>query len=121
MYTVKVRSQFSGAHNLREYKGKCEDLHGHIWIIELAVCSDRLDKAGMVVDFKKLKDMLNEVISELDHKYLNDVVYFKDNNPTSEKIAQYVYRKIRDKDPELDIKEITVWETDSSSATYSER
>ena len=119
MYRIKVRSDFSGAHNLRDYKGKCEELHGHNWRVEAVASSGDLNKAGMVVDFTDLKDLLKKTLAELDHKYLNDVGYFKDVNPTSENIARYIYEKISEKRPQLKINEVTVWETDTSSATYS--
>jgi 6-pyruvoyltetrahydropterin/6-carboxytetrahydropterin synthase len=120
MYRIKVQSRFSSAHNLREYKGKCEELHGHNWHVEAMASSEDLDKAGMVLDFKELKHALNEVLAELDHKYLNEIDYFKEVNPTSENIARYIYDNISRKRPDLKIKEVTVWETDTSSATYSE-
>ncbi len=119
MYTVKVRSHFSSAHNLKGYKGKCEELHGHNWRVEVAVCAEKLDATGMVVDFKLLKEKLGEVMTELDHKHLNELEAFKKMNPTSENIAYYVYQKLCRKSRALDIKEVTVWETDTSSATYS--
>ncbi len=119
MYNVKVRSQFSSAHNLRGYKGKCEELHGHNWRVEVTAQKEDLDDAGMVVDFKELKKVLNEAIAELDHKHLNALEFFKNNNPTSENIARYVYEKIAEKSPEMNIKEVTIWETDTSLATFS--
>ena len=119
LYKVKVQSHFSSAHNLRKYKGKCEDLHGHNWRVEIIAESQELDEIGMVVDFKDLKGALNEVMSELDHKYLNDIDYFKESNPTSENIAKYIYGKISKDNPGLPVKKVTVWETETSCATYS--
>jgi len=120
MFTIKIKSQFSGAHNLRGYEGKCEDLHGHNWHIELVAYSEVLDKLGMVMDFKQLKKILNEVLNDLDHKYLNDIEHFKQVNPTSENIAKFLYEEVSKKNKDIKIKEVTVWETDTSSATYSE-
>jgi len=119
MYTVKVRSQFSSAHSLRGYKGKCEDLHGHNWHVEVAAYAEDLDEMGMVVDFKELKSLLRESIADMDHKHLNEIEYFKKVNPTSENIARYVYERVSGQRPGMKIKEVTVWETDSSAATYS--
>ncbi len=119
MYTVKVRSNFSSAHNLRNYKGKCEDLHGHNWKVEVAVSSLELNKTGMVVDFKDLKKYLKAVMEELDHKNLNDIEPFTTINPTSENIAKYVYDEIAAADSSLRMQYVTVWETDTSEATYS--
>ncbi|MBD3425779.1 MAG: 6-carboxytetrahydropterin synthase QueD [Candidatus Omnitrophica bacterium] len=118
MYKVKVTSHFSSAHNLRGYKGKCEDLHGHNWRVEVSAFSKELDELGMVVDFKELKAALGEVLGELDHSFLNDVEYFKRTNPTSENIARFIYQRMEELNPSLRIREVTVHETDTSSATY---
>ena len=120
MYTIQVTAQFNSAHNLREYKGKCESLHGHNWKVEVKARSEELNSLGMVMDFKDLKKVLKNIISELDHKYLNDLDYFKSVNPTSENIAKYIYDKMSGEDPGLNIFDVTVWETDTSSATYSQ-
>jgi len=118
MYNIKVESNFSSAHNLRGYKGKCEELHGHNWKIEAVVSMDKLDKAGMVLDFKYLKMKLNRILDKLDHKYLNNIPYFKKVNPTSENIAQYIYGQL--KSQLANLKSVTVWENNTSSATYEE-
>jgi 6-pyruvoyltetrahydropterin/6-carboxytetrahydropterin synthase len=120
MYYVKVRSAFSGAHNLRGYKGKCEALHGHNWHVEVEAHADTLDSCGMVMDFTEIKKILGEVIARMDHSYLNDMPAFKEANPTSENIARYIYDAFRSKRPELKLKGVTVWETDNSCATYTE-
>jgi 6-pyruvoyltetrahydropterin/6-carboxytetrahydropterin synthase len=129
MYSLKVQGSFSSAHNLRGYKGKCEDLHGHNWIVEMDVKSDKLDKIGMVLDFKYLKKELNAVLEKLDHKYLNRIPYFsaeggsasggKKVNPTSENIAKYIYDQL--KPVVSQISSVTIWENATSSATYAPR
>ncbi|OGX17728.1 MAG: 6-carboxytetrahydropterin synthase QueD [Omnitrophica WOR_2 bacterium RBG_13_44_8b] len=118
MYSIKVESNFSSAHNLRAYKGKCESLHGHNWKIEAVVAGRRVDKTGMVLDFTDLKSKLNHILEGLDHKYLNEVPYFKKVNPTSENIAKYIYDKLKAQITGL--KSLTVWENNTSSATYEE-
>ncbi|MBU4252049.1 MAG: 6-carboxytetrahydropterin synthase QueD [Candidatus Omnitrophica bacterium] len=118
MYSLKVEGSFSSAHNLRGYKGKCEDLHGHNWRIEVIVRSEKLNNIGIVVDFKELKKKLNAVLEEMDHKYLNKLAYFNKVNPTSENIAKYIYKKLVSKIPLLD--SVTVWENATSCATYEE-
>lgn len=118
MYTIKVELGFSSAHNLRNYKGKCESLHGHNWKVEAEVAKDELDKTGMVVDFHYLKNELNKILDKLDHKYLNEVPYFKKVNPTSENMARYIYDQLH-----FQIKNVvsvTVWENNTSSARYEE-
>jgi len=116
MFKIKVEAEFSSAHNLRGYKGKCEELHGHNWKVELAVVKDKLDKTGMVLDFKYLKAKLNSILDRLDHKYLNRIPYFKKVNPTSENIAKYIYDSLRQQVPCVD--SVTVWESDNSCTTY---
>ncbi len=121
MYSLKVEGNFSSAHNLRGYKGKCESLHGHNWRVEIIVKSGNLNNIGMVLDFKYLKQKLNAVLEEMDHKYLNKLSYFKKMNgvnPTSENIAEYIYKKLKKKIPWLNC--VTVWENNTSSATYEE-
>ncbi|MBI4706365.1 MAG: 6-carboxytetrahydropterin synthase QueD [Candidatus Omnitrophica bacterium] len=118
MYSIKVEASFSSAHNLREYKGKCEELHGHNWKVEVVVASDKLDKAGMVMDFKRLKEKLNIILEKLDHKYINKIAYFKKTNPTSENISKYIYDCLKPVAP--NIKSVTVWENPASCATYEE-
>jgi 6-pyruvoyltetrahydropterin/6-carboxytetrahydropterin synthase len=128
MFSLKVEGAFSSAHNLRGYKGKCEDLHGHNWRVEISVKSGELDNLGMVLDFKYLKSRLNAVLEELDHRYLNKIPYFsaaggsasggKKVNPTSENIAKYIYHKLKTRIPLLNC--VTVWENSTSCAAYSE-
>ncbi len=121
MYRVKVVSGFSAAHFLREYKGKCESLHGHNWKIEAVVASQDLDKLGLVIDFGELKKQLNEVLAEFDHVCINDLEFFKEHNPTSEYIAAYIFKKLKPRfSAPLVLDEIRVWEKDSSCATYRE-
>lgn len=116
MYSIKVEGIFSAAHNLRGYKGKCEDLHGHNWKAEVILADSALDKTGMVMDFTILKSALNKILEKLDHKYLNQIDYFKKINPTSENIAKYIYDCLAPKAKKL--KSVTVWESEKSSATY---
>jgi len=121
MYSIKIESYFSAAHFLRGYKGKCEELHGHNWKVEVSTEAKKLDKIGMVLDFKDLKRELNKVLEKLDHKCLNDVAYFsaaggKKANPTSENIAQYIYQNL--KSAVKNLKSVTVWENHNSCASY---
>jgi len=118
MFNIKVAASFSSAHNLRGYKGQCEDLHGHNWKVVVKVAAKNLCKIGMVMDFRIVKDELNKIIDKLDHKYLNNISYFKKVNPTSENIAKYIYDFLKNKITCL--KSVTVWESDNCSATYHE-
>ena len=122
MYELSVKSEFSSAHNRRGYEGKCEELHGHNWQVEVVVESDRLDKIGMASDFKKLKKIVNSIIKYLDHKYLNKFSFFKKVNPTSENIAKFIFTKIKPrlKNELVSLKSVSVWESENNKATYYE-
>jgi len=123
MYDLKVLSGFSSAHALRGYNGKCENIHGHNWRVELIVSSDVLNEIGLVIDFKLLKKYLNEVMESLDHKFINETVFFKEINPSAENIARYIYEEFEKKMKmnkifNIAVKRVDVYETDSSMASY---
>jgi 6-pyruvoyltetrahydropterin/6-carboxytetrahydropterin synthase len=121
VYKIKIITQFSAAHFLRNYKGKCESLHGHNWKVEAVIGSAKLDKAGMVMDFSDLKAATNGIIDKLDHKQINEIDYFRENNPSSEVIARFIFDRLKlilDND-NLKVIEVNVWETDTSCASYS--
>lgn len=122
MYELSVLSEFSSAHNLRGYEGRCESLHGHNWRVEVIVASARLNKIGIASDFKKLKKTVHAITDELDHRHLNTLSFFKKVNPTSENIARYIFSKVK---PRLrkelvSLKSVSVWESENSKATYYE-
>jgi 6-pyruvoyltetrahydropterin/6-carboxytetrahydropterin synthase len=118
MYTIRVEGHFSSAHSLRHYRGRCEELHGHNWIVEAGVRKKELDKTGMVMDFHDLKSALHDVLDKLDHKYLNNLPEFEIRNPTSELLASFIYQELKPKVPGLTY--VTVWENKGNSATYEE-
>ena len=123
MFRLKVQDYFSSAHYLRNYKGSCENLHGHNWKVELLVEGSQLNNLDLLIDFKILKSILKETLNELDHKLLNEIPYFKNVNPSSERLAEYIFKKIKDKLSQysnIKVKEVTVYETDKVSATYYE-
>lgn len=118
MYEIKVFLDFSAAHRLRGYKGKCENVHGHNWKVGVSISSDELNDIGVVADFRDVKKAVRGVLEELDHTDLNAVSYFKKVNPTSENIAKYIYDELKKK--RLEPSSVSVWEADDSEATYSE-
>ena len=118
MYEIKVSTDFSAAHNLEEYSGKCEHLHGHNWIVEAAFAYKALGKDGMAVDFKIAKRQLREVVEKLDHSHLNELKVLGGINPTSENIAKFIYCSLRKKNK--NINSVAVWENADSCAVYSE-
>lgn len=117
MYEIRVKTDFSAAHNLKNYHGKCENLHGHNWYVEAVFVFDRLDKNGMAIDFKIAKRLLKQVTDKLDHSYLNEVKKIKSINPTSENIAKFIYDNVKARNK--NIKSVAVWENENSCAVYS--
>ena len=119
MFELIIDSEFSAAHNLRNYKGACENLHGHNWKIQIVLESDVLNDLGMVLDFKDLKEITDNIIVKYDHKYLNEVEDFVVTNPTTENISKLLYREISDELPEgVFVKKITTWESEGFGASY---
>ncbi len=119
MYELMVESQFDSAHNLRRYEGPCENLHGHTYKVQVCYQGPELDELGILVDFKRLKTALAEVASYLDHRYLNELPEFQEENPTAENIARVVFEKMRERLGSGVIRAI-VWETPTSGASYGE-
>jgi len=119
-YEIKIITDFAAAHNLRNFRGKCENLHGHNWKVEVVLRGDRLDASGVLMDFGEVKQATREVLAELDHHYLNDLAYFKERNPSSEYIAQYLFEHLgqRLNNDHCHIYRISAWESASSCATY---
>ena len=120
MYELRVVSDFAAAHQLREFKDKCERLHGHNWKVEVYVTGRRLMKNGLLIDFKEIKDATKKVLNELDHQFLNELGPFISMNPSSENIARYVYESIAGQlnDDNVKVSRVTAWESDSACATY---
>lgn len=120
MYELKVITNFSAAHQLKNFKGACENLHGHNWKIEVCVTSDTVNEAGVIVDFRALKKHMNAIVADLDHKFLNDLDPFKDQNPSSENIARYVSEQmaLSLNSPQIKVSRVTAWESETSCATY---
>lgn len=120
MFEVSVKGDIASAHFLKGYEGRCKDLHGHTWKIEVVIVGEQLDAIGMLADFAVLKKELREFLVPIDHVCLNDLPYFKKHNPTTENIAKYVYQNFAAKIAPLKIKRVRVWESDSSSVVYYE-
>ena len=118
MYELKVESSFSAAHHLLNYNGECENQHGHNWKVEAFAKGNILDEANLLIDFKILKRELNNVIDILDHKDINTLTEFQDISPSSEILAKFIYKKLKEKIPQ--ISKISVWETEKACASYFE-
>lgn len=115
MFELTVESSFAAAHHLLNYEGKCENQHGHNFVVRVSLCGETLDDAGMLVDFKIVKKYLAEVLENLDHKDLNDVLT---ESPSSENIAKFIYREIKKRLPSVN--KVSVFENPTSCATYFE-
>ena len=112
---------FFPAHQLKGYRGKCEELHGHNWKVEVEVIGDRLDGVGLLIDFSELKRLVHEELSCLDHCFLNDLEPFQKSNPSSELLARHIHAELRAKLPAgVSLAAVTVWESDKACATYTE-
>ena len=120
MFQLTLKGDIASAHFLRGYPGKCKDLHGHTWKVEVFLSSDKLNEIGMVEDFAKLKIQFKEFLSHLDHKNLNDLEYFKTVNPTAENIAKFIYQNFAKEVKPLRMIKTQVWESDMASAIYYE-
>ena len=121
MYELVVETDFAAAHSLRGYHGKCENLHGHNWKIQVVLSAGRLDGLGMVLDFKDVKSIADEILEDFDHKNLNDLEYFKKDNPTTENVSRALYAEFSKKLPKgVSVRKVTVWESDRCGASYFE-
>lgn len=122
MYELKIVTDFSAAHRLNNFYGKCESLHGHNWKVEVFLTGDRLDEAGLVRDFGAVKSKAREVLAELDHQYLNDLPAFREQNPSSENLARYLFERLGSvlNDEAVRVSRVSVWESDTSCASYFE-
>ncbi len=122
MYKLTVQLEFSAAHHLRDYPGKCSRLHGHNYRVEVTIADRQLDDHGMLIDFGRLKQLCEQVVDELDHSLLNEHPFFQQNNPTAENISRYLYTEIAERlnDSEISLEAVRVWESTTSSATYRE-
>jgi 6-pyruvoyltetrahydropterin/6-carboxytetrahydropterin synthase len=122
MYHLTIHTHFAAAHNLLNYQGECENLHGHNWKIEVTVKTENLDKAGLGIDFKILKKHTKKIMEYLDHTYLNKLEPFIEVSPSSEHIARYIFDSlVADlEDYDVIVDRITVWESDNACASYTE-
>ncbi len=121
MYRLMIKTSFATAHNLINYQGDCENLHGHNWRVEVVVAAKELDKAGLGIDFKILKKQTNSLLDELDHKYLNDLTPFQNDSPSSENISRYLFERLSEtlNNENITVEKINVWESENACASYS--
>lgn len=124
MYELAVEQEIAAGHQLRGYQGKCERRHGHNWRVRIEVAASALDRAGLAVDFGRLKQLLAEILERYDHTMLNDLPEFRDSNPSSENLARLLHGRVREAlrnlDPGLRLRAVVVWESPRASVRYHE-
>jgi 6-pyruvoyltetrahydropterin/6-carboxytetrahydropterin synthase len=120
MYELKVVTKFAAAHQLTMVGEKCENMHGHNWKVEVYVTGENTDEAGVLVDFGVVKKHVREIMTMLDHKYLNELDYFQHSQPSSENIAYFVATELqkRIENQAVNVSRVTAWESDDAAATY---
>lgn len=119
MFELKIITHFAAAHQLRMVSEKCENLHGHNWKIEVCVEGEKLDPAGVLIDFGKLKAQVREIIATLDHKFLNEIQVCN-GQPSSENIAVYIAHSLQTRmsGAPVRVSRVTAWESDDAAASY---
>ena len=119
MYELSVEDYFAAAHKLRHYQGECENLHGHNWRVRVELAAEELDGLGMVMDFRDLKKALKDVLSELDHTYLNEREPFDAVNPTTENICRRIAGLMSERLPvAVRLARVWCWESEKCGACY---
>ena len=121
MFEVSVEQTFAAGHALRNYKGKCENVHGHNYRVRITIQGDQLDSTGLLVDFLDVKRLIGGVVDYLDHQFINDLPPFDQLNPSAENIAKYFYDRVNGgltNEVPVRVAEVQIWETDTSSAVY---
>lgn len=125
MYEITVEAGFSSGHYLRNYHGRCENPHGHNYKVRVTLVGAALDATGLLLDFKQLKQVMRPVIDRIDHQMLNDLEPFTTVNPSAENLAHYFYQQTNKQLADMTagrvrVKDCTIWETDTASATFYE-
>ncbi|MGO8736346.1 MAG: 6-carboxytetrahydropterin synthase QueD [Terriglobia bacterium] len=120
IFEISVEYTFAAGHALRNYKGKCENVHGHNYKVRVTLAGDKLNAAGLLIDFVDLRAEIKALTEKLDHRFLNDIPPFDQLNPSAENLAKYICEGIeaQARNQGLQVHGVTVWETDTTSATY---
>ncbi len=119
MFTIRVETHFQASHRLTLPDGSIELAHDHDWLVTVDVSSEKLDRMGLVMSFQKLKALIDETIGDFDHTAMNTISYFKQNNPSAENVAKYIYDRLQVKLPEgVKLRSIRVVEEPGCSAEF---
>ncbi len=114
-YQLGIRDHFDAAHFLRNYEGKCAELHGHTWWVEVKLEGNQLNRSQLLIDFQEVKSLLKEALSNFDHAFINEVPPFDKLSPTGENIARFIFEEIEPKLP-LGLKMVSVRVEESPTA-----
>jgi 6-pyruvoyltetrahydropterin/6-carboxytetrahydropterin synthase len=124
MFEVTVEDTFAAGHYLRNYRGKCENPHGHNYRVRITLQGRELDRAGLLLDFKDVKEVLKPTVDRLDHQMMNDLEPFTWLNPSAENLAKYFFddvsARLKSNNGRVWVKDVTVWETETTTASYYE-
>jgi 6-pyruvoyltetrahydropterin/6-carboxytetrahydropterin synthase len=121
MFEITIEETFAAGHALRNYRGKCENVHGHNYRCQVTVEGEQLDHIGLLVDFVELKRVVHSVLDRMDHQWLNDFPPFDKLNPSAENMAKFIYDEVSTGlgvRPGVRIAWVKLWETDTSSAVF---
>ena len=121
MFEVTIEETFAAGHALRNYRGKCENVHGHNYRAEVTLRGAELDAIGLLVDFVELKRAVHAVLDRMDHQWLNDLPPFDAINPSAENMAKYIYDEVSaalTAQEGVRVASVRLWETDTASAAY---
>ena len=120
MFEVSVEHSFAAGHALRGYKGKCENIHGHNYRVRVVISGDKLNSIGLLMDFADVRRKLKVLADSFDHQFLNETEPFKRINPSAENLAYFFAQELQREVEQggLSVTAVTVWETDTTSATY---
>ena len=121
VYTAKISDHFSAAHFIPDYNGCCKDLHGHNWVVEVAISSSTLDNIGLSIDLRTIKKELKSILNSLDHTFLNENPVLQKQPPTAEVVARYVYNRLEVSFESFKIEYVEVFENDNASIRYERR
>lgn len=121
MYKIAVKTHFDSAHLIRNHNGRCRNLHGHRWDMEVVFSGGELDEMGMIIDFKDIKKILKEITDKYDHHNLNEIPPFDVINPTAENLSRIIFQEIKKRTPEaIDLTEVKIWESPDAWVSFSE-
>lgn len=124
MYYLTKSMEFDAAHQLRNYPGKCANLHGHTYKLIVCVAGEHINELGLLFDFGEIKVLMKAIVDRFDHHYINEIPPYDEINPTAETMSYHIYQELKYKlvshNPILKLAYVEVWETPTCSSRYSE-